>query len=76
MIKNLELPEEDLFLSLGKHLRQYIKRSVKENLIGFRILEGDEILANPTIMITSTIISGICSIAGFLLAVYLHIKKK
>lgn len=50
LIKNLELPEEDLFLSLGKHLRQYIKRSVKENLIGFRILEGDEILANPSII--------------------------
>ena len=50
LIKNLQLSEEDLFLSLGKHLRQYIKRSNKENIVRINLYEGQEILNNPQIV--------------------------
>lgn len=50
LIKNLQLSEEDLFLSLGKHLRQYIKRCKKENIVSINLYKGQEILNNPHIV--------------------------
>lgn len=45
LIKDLTLPEEALFLTLGKHLRAYIKRSMKEN-VQIRMIDSPELLDN------------------------------
>ena len=41
LIKNLEPDEDVLFLSLGKHLRQYIKRSEKEQAANIRFFRNE-----------------------------------
>ncbi len=45
VIKDLSLPEEELFLTLGKHLRQYIKRSMKED-VSIQIFDSHAFLAD------------------------------
>lgn len=50
LIKDLRPDEDEIFLSLGKHLRQYIKRSAKEQLAEIRIYNSEEILSTPSVL--------------------------
>ena len=50
IIKELDLPEGELFLSLGKHLRQYIKKSRKENSVQIEIFDWEYLINHPEII--------------------------
>ncbi len=49
VIKDLSLPENELFLTLGKHLRQYIKRSMKED-VQIEIFDSQKLLNAPDLL--------------------------
>jgi len=49
LIKDLKCNEDDLFLSLGKHIRSYIKRAEREG-ITVEIIDSKEIVQNPIIL--------------------------
>ena len=42
----MNLSKDELFLTLGKHLRQYIKRSKKEDVVNIRILDSEYLKSN------------------------------
>ena len=50
VIKELQLPTEELFQTLGKHLRQYINRSKREGLVRISILDSKRILCEPEVL--------------------------
>ena len=50
VIKDLNLSKDELFLTLGKHLRQYIKRSKKEDVVIIRILDSEYLKSNSEII--------------------------
>lgn len=49
IIKDLSLPSEELFQSLSKHVRSYIKRAYKENT-SVRFFSSEEILRNSEVL--------------------------
>ena len=52
IIKDISLPEEDLFQTLGKHLRQYIKRSEKEKKAVIEIFDSTYLAKHPEIIVS------------------------
>ena len=49
LIKDLTLSEEELFASLGKHLRAYINRSKKEGIVKINIYTSELLLKNSDV---------------------------
>ena len=49
LVKDLSLPQEELFLTLGKHLRQYIKRSEKENIVELRFYDSEMLIRETSV---------------------------
>lgn len=50
LIKDLTLSEDELFASLGKHLRKHIRKCEREDNVEIKYYESDEILANQEIL--------------------------
>lgn len=50
LIKDLQPSEEELFSSLGKHVRQYIKRSERENLVEIKLIGSQELKTNLCVL--------------------------
>ena len=50
IIKSLLKDEDELFSSLGKHLKQYIKRSYKDSEVNISILDSNTLAEHPNIL--------------------------
>lgn len=52
LIKDLNASEEQLFLTMGKHLRKHIRKSEREDLVKIKFYESQDILDNEDILDT------------------------